>query len=234
MTASGRSPALSIQTDGPATSSATDGAARAESRDGRLDELADLRREVAALRAQLDAAAHRMQDLTARAHEDDLTGLLNRRGLYAEIASVIAFTERYRQPSTMLYLDLDRFKAINDQHGHAVGDAVLVGVARRLSDHLRRSDVLGRIGGDEFVMVLRQADLACGQTKADTIRDLLERDPITVDGLSLTVGGSIGVAEILASDTVDLVVTRADQAMYAVKRTRKAALRKAPEPTDSL
>lgn len=234
MTASGRTPALSAKTDDPATPSAADGAVRTEIRDGRLDELADLRREVAALRAQLDAAAHRMQDLTARAHEDDLTGVLNRRGLHAEIASVIAFTERYRQPSTMLYLDLDRFKAINDQHGHAVGDAVLVGVARRIFDHLRRSDVFGRIGGDEFVMVLRQADLACGEAKAETIRDLLEAEPFVVDGLSLRVGGSIGVAEIEASDTVDLVVTRADRAMYTVKRARKAAERRAAEPTDSL
>lgn len=234
MTRPGRFTAPLLSSDVAPTPAPSNGTGRAGNGDGGPDELADLRREVAALRAQLDAAAHRMQDLLTRAHEDDLTGLLNRRGLYAEIASVIAFTERYGQPSTMLYLDLDRFKAINDRHGHAVGDAVLVAVSRRLSEHLRRSDVLGRIGGDEFVMVLRQADLPCGQAKAETIRDLLEREPIAVDGLSLTVGGSIGVAEIEASDTVDVVVTRADQAMYAVKRSRKVAERKASEPTDSL
>lgn len=200
--------------------------------DGRADDVAELRREVAALRAQLAATAGYIEELRARTHEDDLTGILNRRGLYAEIARVAAFTERYDQPSALLYIDLDRFKAINDRHGHAVGDAVLVAVARRIADHLRRSDVFGRIGGDEFVIVLRQVDAVQAAAKAATIQHILGAGPIEVDGIGLRVGGSIGVAEFEAGDTPDQVITRADRAMYVDKRARKAAARLAGPADD--
>lgn len=185
--------------------------------------IAALEAEIGALRDELERAARRIADLESQAREDDLTGLLNRRGLYAEFARILGFGRRYGFPSALVYVDLDSFKAINDRHGHAVGDEVLIAVARRIRDQVRDSDVVGRLGGDEFVIVLRQTDLATARAKAEAVRAALERPPIAVGPVAVSVGASVGVALFEAADTPDDVVTRADRDMFRNKRERKVA-----------
>eukprot|EP01036_Dinobryon_divergens_P052930 gene52929-biopygen43535 len=118
-----------------------------------LGELEVLRNEVGQLKSRLKAA----EDLADR---DALTPLLNRRGFLRELNRVRTFAQRYGSPASLVYFDLDGFKAINDQHGHAAGDAALQAVAERLLSNVRDSDVVGRMGGDEFAIVLVQADQA--------------------------------------------------------------------------
>src|SRR5947209_19531862 len=111
------------------------------------EEVARLERELATARAQVAA-------LTAFAQIDPLTDILNRRGLERELKRSLAHVKRYGVSAALVYLDLDRFKLINDQHGHVAGDAVLKAVAMVLARHVRASDVVARLGGDGFAGLL--------------------------------------------------------------------------------
>src|SRR4051794_41410327 len=115
---------------------------------------AALARENAELRAELLALRARLAEAEGLADRDALTPLLNRRALMRELARTLAAVERYGRPASLVYFDLDGLKAINDRFGHAAGDAVLRAVAQRLIGHVRASDVAGRMGGDEFAVIL--------------------------------------------------------------------------------
>ncbi len=166
------------------------------------------------------------EDLRLRAERDGLTGLLNRSELHARLG-VLVGRQGHEEPATALWvlvLDLDGFKAVNDTHGHAAGDAVLRAVATRLQQAVRAQDVVGRLGGDEFVVVLQH-----GTADGDHPAELAERlhaaltAPVDVGAHRWTrVGASIGVAQWCAGDTVDELLGRADRAMYEVKRSAGA------------
>ena len=159
--------------------------------------------------------------LRDQAEHDELTGICNRLGLQRRFR-VLAADQR-RQPNNMvlLYLDLDRFKPINDQHGHAAGDAVLQELSRRMQGELRSGDLLARLGGDEFVVVLPDIDK---HEQALRIADKLERAlraPLNHEGHLLQVGASIGIAHYPVDGVeLDALLASADQAMYEVKRER--------------
>jgi diguanylate cyclase (GGDEF)-like protein/PAS domain S-box-containing protein len=157
-------------------------------------------------------------ELAARAVRDPLTGLANRSLLEERLRAVLARDARTGDSSGLLYLDLDGFKAVNDEHGHQVGDAVLRAVADRLGVAVRPSDTLARIGGDEFVVLVEGATIEGVAALADRLRDSVGR-PIDVDGLNLNVGVSVGVAmsKAGASEPAALLA-RADRGMYAEKR----------------
>src|SRR5580698_6496880 len=121
-------------------------------------ELEDLRTEVRRLKA-------RLLEAEAEADEDPLTRVKNRRALIRELMKIAAFVQRYESPASLIYVDLDDLKAINDRFGHAAGDAALTKVAEILSAHVRESDVVGRMGGDEFAVMLAQADLVAAMSK---------------------------------------------------------------------
>jgi diguanylate cyclase (GGDEF)-like protein len=151
---------------------------------------------------------------------DSLTGLATRDYFDRRLAAAI---ERTRQPGTpcfaVMFLDLDDFKPINDQHGHATGDRVLTAIAERLSAAIRPGDLLSRRGGDEFTLLLE------GIHHADEARHVAERlwrqsqTPLKVDGRALQVGMSIGIAYGDGSITdPQRIIAAADQAMYAAKR----------------
>lgn len=175
---------------------------------------------MAALERELALRDRRIADLEAAALEDDLTGLLNRRGLHRHIEAAIGFVARYAFPSALLYIDLDAFKAINDRYGHTAGDAVLVEVSRRMKALLRKSDGIGRIGGDEFVVILWKIRIETARSKAARLSRMIEGEPISTKAGPVTVRGSIGATEVEATDTVDAVLTRADRDMYIQKRQR--------------
>jgi diguanylate cyclase (GGDEF)-like protein len=176
-----------------------------------LTEIDELRGEVGRLKARLNEA----EDL---ADQDGLTPLLNRRAFVRELRRVITFAQRYGGPASLVYFDLDGFKAINDRFGHAMGDGVLRTVAERLAEHVRESDVLGRIGGDEFGVILVQADLATAMAKAATLAAAVESQPAACGEWLTPLKISYGVRQIDPEATAEQVMAGADAAMYARKR----------------
>ncbi|MBL8771913.1 MAG: GGDEF domain-containing protein [Phenylobacterium sp.] len=181
-----------------------------------LAELDELRNEVGRLKARLSQAE-------ALADRDSLTPLLNRRAFVRELARIRTFAERYGAPASLVYFDLDGFKAINDRHGHGAGDAAIQAVAERLAANVRESDVLGRMGGDEFALILVQTDQATAEAKAAALAQAMEAEPISFPGGSAPVRLSYGVREIVADADPESLVADADAAMFAAKRRRKSA-----------
>lgn len=156
---------------------------------------------------------------------DGLTGLPNRRLLEDRIGQCMAVAERHGEQFALLYLDLDGFKPINDRHGHKAGDQVLMEVAERLRRHLRNTDTVARVGGDEFVMVLPR--LICVEEALNVARKLVEAIavPIEIGGHPVAVGGSIGISLFPEHGTdAEALLKSADHAMYAVKSRGKGGI----------
>lgn len=168
----------------------------------------------ALLRATLREHAEEKAAMDRLATTDALTGIANRRGLNARLAEELSRAERYDDTFSILMLDLDHFKAVNDAYGHDVGDVVLREVAQLLDHECREPDVAGRWGGEEFVMILPQVDLAGAEEIASRIRARVARAEFA-DGVNVTI--SIGVAWHKAGDTVEDLFVRADQRLYAAK-----------------
>ncbi len=180
-------------------------------------------------------AEHALQESVAllrhHAHHDVLTGLPNRILFEDRLRMAIAAAERRERPFTVLFLDLDDFKAINDDLGHDSGDVVLIEVARRLRRSLRASDTLARMHGDEFVAIL--PELAEPQEVSTLVEKLLAavNDPIDVAGTTVGVMASVGVS-VFPTDGMNprTLLRAADAAMYRTKLTAKSASRDAIEP----
>lgn len=151
--------------------------------------------------------------LAEAASTDALTGLANRRSLFAAL-------DADPGPGAVLYCDLDRFKAINDEHGHHVGDALLQAVADRLRGCVRTGDLVARTGGDEFVVLASGADDACAADLARRITEVVG-EPYRVLGLELEIGVSVGVARD-ASRLTEATLVVADRALFAAKADRQA------------
>jgi diguanylate cyclase (GGDEF)-like protein/PAS domain S-box-containing protein len=168
------------------------------------------------------AADRRIEQLS---QTDALTGLPNRRLLTDRAELALAVAARDGTPFAVLFLDLDRFKHINDSLGHLYGDRVLIDVASRIQDCLRPIDTVARLGGDEFVILLHQADAAGAEATAQRVSAALAR-PFVLDGLSFTVTCSIGIA-LHPQDgaTMDELLRHADKAMYKVKDGGRAGYR---------
>jgi diguanylate cyclase (GGDEF)-like protein len=177
--------------------------------------------EVDALKADLAAARARVVELETRVDEDPLTGLVNRRGFERALERSLAFVRRYGATAALLYLDLDGFKPINDRFGHAAGDWALGRVARLVGAMVRASDVVGRVGGDEFAVLLWNVTGTQAEEKARAIEAMIEQESFERAGTQFSLGLSAGIALLSSDDTVVAVVARADQAMYARKRERK-------------
>jgi diguanylate cyclase (GGDEF)-like protein len=178
-------------------------------------EMDELRQEVARLKARLSEAE-------GLADRDGLTPLFNRRAFLRELGRVAAFGERYGMPASLVYFDLDGFKAVNDRLGHAAGDQALKAVAERLAANVRESDILGRLGGDEFALVMVHTDGATAEAKAAALADTLEREPIRIGEWAAPIRLSFGVREITAGTDPEALIADADAAMFAAKRLRKA------------
>jgi len=179
-----------------------------------LGELDELKSEVNRLKARLDEA----EELADR---DALTPLLNRRAFVRELGRARAAAQRYGFPLSLAYFDLDGFKTLNDRLGHAAGDEALKAVAQSLTANVRESDVVGRMGGDEFAVVLVQANQEVAETKAASLAETIERDlGQPGEGVSLRI--SYGVREIGVDADPEALIAEADAAMFAAKRRRKA------------
>jgi len=177
--------------------------------------------EVDLLAAKLEASQARIADLEARVDIDPLTDTLNRRGFERELRRSLAYVKRYGTGAALLYLDLDGFKPVNDRHGHAAGDAVLRAIAAALVRHVRASDVVARIGGDEFAVLLWNVSGPAAAAKAGALETAVYATPVRWRSSTLVVGASAGVALLGALDTPAEVLARADAAMYARKAERR-------------
>lgn len=185
------------------------------------DAIMTLMSEVAELRCELQKTRDRLEETEKTADRDQLLPLLNRRAFVRELTRTIAYTGRYATPATLLYFDLNGFKAVNDTYGHTGGDAVLGHFATVLLDNVRDSDVVGRLGGDEFGVLLSHAGIEQGMKKADKLAETLNASPAEWDGKSIPIGFSYGAFELKGEDSADGAIARADEAMYANKRTTR-------------
>lgn len=163
--------------------------------------------------------AESFEALRRLATRDELTGLLNRR----ELDRILEYEQeralRFTHPLALLMIDVDHFKAVNDAHGHPVGDAVLREIARRLTRKARNVDRVARFGGEEFAVVLVQTDRAAALDMAERIRTAIERDAIfATQTLAINITTSIGVA-VLPEDahSPSALLAAADKALYAAK-----------------
>ena len=180
-----------------------------------LTEVDDLRGEVGRLKA-------RLFEMEGLADRDALTPLLNRRAFMRELRRVQTFARRYGSPASLVYFDLDGFKAVNDRYGHAAGDVALKDVAQRLVDNVRESDVVARIGGDEFAVLLVQADLPTAEAKAAHLAEAIEGRPVFFGQWSAPLHISWGVRQIPDDADPEAVLAEADAAMFVRKRGRAA------------
>jgi diguanylate cyclase (GGDEF)-like protein len=178
--------------------------------------------EVARLEAELTAMRTRVAELETHAERDPLTGVLNRRGFVRELTRATAYVRRYSGNAALVYLDLDRFKPINDRDGHSAGDAVLTAVAAALLAAVRASDAVARVGGDEFAILLWNLSAEAARNKADALERAIATTAISWGERTLSVGATAGVAELAADTHAEDIVARADAAMYARKREARA------------
>jgi diguanylate cyclase (GGDEF)-like protein len=157
-------------------------------------------------------------ELRTLADTDGLTHLLNRRGFMAFAEDALDHYQRYRRSFAILMLDLDHFKTINDTHGHAAGDTVLGMTAARISEALRPSDKVGRFGGEEFIVLLREVSREEARETAERICRVVAAEPMPFDDSTIPVTISIGLAAVGPMDRdIQDVVGRADQALYEAK-----------------
>ena len=168
--------------------------------------------------------------LRKQATLDPLTGLNNRRHFETLATHVLARSQRDGTPVTLLLCDVDHFKRVNDEHGHAVGDEVLVAVARLLTHNLRDGDVVARWGGEEFVALMPASPLDKTRAVAERIRAALQATPLHVGtGAPLTITLSLGVAQVHGAQDLHAAIARADKALYEAKNAGRNRVIVAPE-----
>jgi diguanylate cyclase (GGDEF)-like protein len=160
-------------------------------------------------------------ELQRLAATDDLTGLENRRRFYEELERHAANAARHKTPLSLLLLDLDNFKAVNDRHGHQVGDSALRAVARTIKSRVRAGDLAARLGGDEFAILLQHTTYAEAGALARELTISLEATKTTPVPLRVSIGAACCAASCTAA-TAEALVTRADRRLYEHKRTRPA------------
>ena len=178
--------------------------------------------EAIRLRAQLAEAEARIAELERLADTDPLTELPNRRPFMRAIARSIRHLERHGTPAAVLFVDVDGLKAVNDAHGHLSGDAALLHIARTLQREVRASDLVARIGGDEFGLVLDHVSESAAHAKSAALAEAVRETPVAFGDASITVHLSIGVATVRENDSTEAVLRRADDQMYAVKRAQRS------------
>jgi len=179
--------------------------------------------EVDSLRRELTQTRTRLEDVEKSADQDGMLPLLNRRAFVRELTRYISAAGRYNTPAALVYFDLNYLKKTNDTHGHAAGDAMLTHFASVLSSQVRDSDCVGRLGGDEFGVLLSHANQEQAQKKADSLAKALAAAPLKWNDQSIPVSFAYGAFELKSGDNPDLAMARADQAMYEQKRASRSA-----------
>jgi diguanylate cyclase (GGDEF)-like protein len=189
---------------------------------GGQDELSSLARAVNSMLAAIQKAKVELlqaqESLRFHAEHDALTGVRNRRAIRDVLRKELARCRRERNTLGVILADVDHFKKINDYYGHASGDAVLVAVVQRITSTLRSYDLLGRYGGEEFLIIAPGCDLELAEKMAERVRAAVENEPIDLGNDSATISLSLGVTLGTAESDPEFLVAQADTAMYQAKR----------------
>ena len=175
--------------------------------------------EVGRLRQELEHTRKRIGYLEQLADQDSLVPVVNRRAFVRELSRMMSFAERYAVSSSILFFDLNKMKAINDTYGHAAGDASLSHVAGVLLENVRESDVVGRLGGDEFGVILAQADEAQANEKATLLATAVEQRPLVWEANEIRLSVSFGTYTFRGGEDTGHALHAADQAMYRHKKS---------------
>jgi diguanylate cyclase (GGDEF)-like protein len=177
-----------------------------------IQDVTNLADAMEALRGARDEAKH-------QAATDSLTGISNRRHFVEAAERLLAQALRYGRPCALVLIDVDRFKGINDTHGHATGDTVLRTIVAVLGRTLRESDLIGRLGGDEFAALLPETSAAMGLVTGERLRAAVQGERLTGDARDITLSVSVGVAALdETARTLDAVFKKADAALYEAKK----------------
>jgi diguanylate cyclase (GGDEF)-like protein len=187
------------------------------------DAIMGLMQEVDSLRRELTQTRARLDEMEKTADQDQLLPILNRRAFVRELTRHIAVTGRYKTPASLVYFDMNFLKKVNDEHGHAAGDAVLMNFAQTLTANVRDSDTVGRLGGDEFGVLLSHATQEQALKKADRLAGALRASPTEWEGKTIPVSFAYGAFEVTPGDNADIAMARADEAMYAQKKAGRSA-----------
>jgi diguanylate cyclase (GGDEF)-like protein len=179
-----------------------------------MGEVDQMRRETESLRAKI-------RDLETLADRDVFLPVLNRRAFLREVSKALSLAERHDAPSALVYFDLNGFKQINDTYGHAAGDVALEKVAELLIAHVRETDAVGRLGGDEFGVVLTLTPTSAAEHKAAELAQAIADTPILYEDTELRLGAAWGVRALERGLAVETAMAEADKAMYA-RKTRAA------------
>jgi diguanylate cyclase (GGDEF)-like protein len=184
-------------------------------------EVTRLHQHISTLEGRLEEQAALIAALAEKANHDSLTGLLNRRGMELSLNDAVDNFKRYGHTGALLMLDLNRFKFINDIYGHAAGDAVLRHIAEGLRATTRTTDSLCRLGGDEFMVFLQEANLQMALAMVRRLRMWILENPLTYEGNSLTTQISVGIATLEESPAMPGLIELADSRMYRFKQAIK-------------
>jgi diguanylate cyclase (GGDEF)-like protein len=187
------------------------------------DAIMGLMSEVDNLRRELTQTQRRLEDMEKTADQDGMLPLLNRRAFVRELTRYINMAGRYNMPVSLIYFDLNHLKKTNDSYGHAAGDAVLEHFATVLSKNVRESDCVGRLGGDEFGVLLTHANQTQALRKADSLAATLQASPTIWEGHTIPVSFAYGAFQLSSGDNPDIAMARADEAMYAHKKAQRSA-----------
>lgn len=182
-------------------------------------EVARLTAERDRLRDELARARQQIASLERLADEDALTPVANRRAFVRQLARMIGFADRYGVPASIVYFDVNNMKQINDTYGHPAGDAALRHIATVLRDNIRSSDMVGRLGGDEFGVILAQSDEAQALNKAAALAAAIAATPLRLGEFTIPVSAAYGVYALSGRDDPQQAIEAADRAMYRQKRT---------------
>ncbi len=186
---------------------------------GRTDLLSRVLTYAAGAEQTIAEQKARIDYLEALSITDELTGLLNRRGFQEVLERTLSLARRHDEAGVLAYIDLNRFKDINDQYGHEAGDRVLSHTARILKNGVRTTDYAARLGGDEFTLLLVNANPIAARKRLRALAECLSTTPVVLgDGLNLTIAASFGISSYGASTCPDDLMRRADAAMYRTKR----------------
>lgn len=169
-------------------------------------------------------------ELMKQAREDALTGVANRRAIWDQAPITLATTARRGKSACLLMMDVDFFKSVNDRFGHAVGDAVLVGIASKLSSHVRQQDMVARVGGEEFMVLLSDIDVENAANLAERLREAIESHEFSLPGgdvlrCTVSIGMSMFAGEARSWEGL---VQDADNALYCAKRLGRNRVEQAP------
>ncbi|HVY89727.1 MAG TPA: GGDEF domain-containing protein [Hyphomonadaceae bacterium] len=179
--------------------------------------------EIDSLRLDVEQLKLSLAEAEASADHDTLAPVYNRRAFMRETSRVCALVKRHEVEASIVYFDLNNFKHINDTHGHPAGDAVLRSIGETLIRQTRETDIVGRIGGDEFAVVLTHLGPEAAKAKAEALAAAICTDRVIHNGVTHFVSAAIGIAHFQPGASAEAMLARADEAMYADKALHRRA-----------